>query len=74
MPAKNVQDLSWLRPKVCARSDLPMTGDRLTGVIGIDGSLAPVQVRDGLPSVYYGYAQAAAIWLDVEAINIAYTQ
>jgi hypothetical protein len=69
VPAENVQDLSWLRPKVYARSDLPMTGDRLTGVIGIDGSLAPVQVRDGLPSVYYGYAQAAAIWLDVEAME-----
>ena len=48
---------------------MPSVGDRLTGVIGIDGSLAPVQVRDGLPSVYYGYAQAAAIWLDVEAME-----
>ena len=29
----------------------------------------PVQVRDGLPSVHYGYAQAAAIWLDIEAME-----
>jgi hypothetical protein len=69
VPAEDVQDLSWLQPKVYARSSMPSVGDRLTGVIGIDGSLAPVQVRDGLPSVYYGYAQAAAIWLDVEAME-----
>jgi hypothetical protein len=69
VPAENVQDLSWLRPKVYARSSMASVGDRLTGVIGIDGSLAPVQVRDGLPSVCYGYAQAAAIWLDVEAME-----
>lgn len=69
VPAENVQDLSWLRPKIHAKSSLQVTGARLNGVIGIDGSLAPVQVRDGLPSVYYGYAQAAAIWLDVEAME-----
>lgn len=69
VPAENVQDLSWLRPKVYDRSSLQLTGGRLSWVIGIDGSLAPVQVRDGLPSVYYGYAQAAAIWLDVEAME-----
>jgi hypothetical protein len=69
VPAENVQDLSWLQPKVYTRSSLPAVGERLSGVIGIDGSLAPVQVRDGLPSVYYGYAQAAAIWLDVEAME-----
>lgn len=69
VPAENVQDLAWLRPKIHARSSLQLTGARLSGVIGIDGSLAPVQVRDGLPSVYYGYAQAAAIWLDVEAME-----
>jgi len=69
VPAEKVRDLTWLRPKVYARSGLPVTGERLTGVIGVDGSLAPVQVRDGLPSVYYGYAQAAAIWLDIDAME-----
>lgn len=69
VPAEKVQDLTWLRPKVYARTSLPLTGDRLSGVIGVDGSLAPVQVRDGLPSVYYGYAQAAAIWLDVDLME-----
>lgn len=71
VPAEHLRDLSWLRPKVCGKADLsrPPDADRLIGVIGVDGSLMPVQVRDGLPSVHYGYAQAAAIWLDVEAME-----
>lgn len=69
VPAEKVHDLSWLQPKIYSRSSMPVSGDRLRGVIGIDGSLQPVQVRDGLPSVYYGYAQAAAIWLDIEAME-----
>jgi hypothetical protein len=71
VPAENVQDLTWLQPKIHSKTDLtrPPDTDRLTGVIGVDGSLMPVQVRDGLPSVHYGYAQAAAIWLDIEAMQ-----
>lgn len=69
VPAEHVQDMAWLQPKLHAKSSLPFTGEKLGGVIGVDGSLAPVQVRDGLPSVYYGYAQAAAIWLDLEAME-----
>ena len=69
VPAENIQDLSWLQPKIRGRPSLPLTGDRLGGVIGVDGSLQSVQVRDGLPSVHYGYAQAAAIWLDLEAMD-----
>lgn len=71
VPAEHLQDLAWLQPKVRSKTDLsrPPDADRLIGVIGVDGSLMPVQVRDGLPSVHYGYAQAAAIWLDVEAME-----
>ena len=71
VPAEHLRDLTWLRPKVRAKTDLarPADNDRLLGVIGVDGSLMPVQVRDGLPSVHYGYAQAAAIWLDIEAME-----
>jgi hypothetical protein len=71
VPAEHLQDLAWLQPKVRGRTELsrPPDADRLTGVIGVDGSLMPVQVRDGLPSVHYGYAQAAAIWLDIEAME-----
>lgn len=61
----------WAKPKIHSKTDLtrPPDTDRLTGVIGVDGSLMPVQVRDGLPSVHYGYAQAAATWLDIEAMQ-----
>ena len=71
VPAEHVQDLTWLQPKIHSKSGLsrPTGAERLTGVIGVDGSLAPVQVRDGLPSVHYGYAQAAAIWLDLDAMQ-----
>ncbi len=71
VPAEHLKDLAWLQPKVHGKTDLPRPPgvDRLMGVIGVDGSLMPVQVRDGLPSVYYGYAQAAAIWLDVDAME-----
>jgi hypothetical protein len=71
VPAEHLQDLAWLQPKVRGKTDLarPPDADRLVGVIGVDGSLMPVQVRDGLPSVYYGYAQAAAIWLDIDAME-----
>ena len=71
VPAEHLQDLAWLQPKVRSKSDLPRPADadRLTGAIAVDGSLMPVQVRDGLPSVHYGYAQAAAIWLDIEAME-----
>lgn len=71
VPAEHLRDLTWLRTKVHSKTGLPRPADadRLVGVIGVDGSLMPVQVRDGLPSVHYGYAQAAAIWLDVEAME-----
>jgi hypothetical protein len=71
VPAEHLQDLSWLGPKIRPKAGLPQPADAdlLTGVIGVDGSMMPVQVRDGLPSVHYGYAQAAAIWLDIEAME-----
>jgi hypothetical protein len=71
VPAEHLQDLAWLQAKVRSKTNLPRPpdADRLVGVIGVDGSLMPVQVRDGLPSVHYGYAQAAAIWLDIDAME-----
>src|SRR5579875_440432 len=71
VPAEHLRDLAWLGSKVRGKSDLPQPpdSDRLVGVIGVDGSSMPVPVRDGLPSVHYGYAQAAAIWLDIEAME-----
>lgn len=71
VPAEHLTDLTWLAAKVRGKGELsrPPGSDNLIGVIGVDGSLMPVQVRDGLPSVHYGYAQAAAIWLDIDAME-----
>jgi hypothetical protein len=71
VPAEHVRDLMWLTPKIRSRASLPRPdrSDVLSSVIGVDGSLMVVPVRDGLPSVRYGYAQAAAIWLDLEAME-----
>ncbi|WP_213011384.1 hypothetical protein [Paractinoplanes toevensis] len=71
VPAEKIGDISWLTAKIRSRSvagTLPAS-ERLSSVIGVDGSLMVVPVRDGLPSVRYGYAQAAAIWLDLLALD-----
>jgi hypothetical protein len=62
VPAEHLRDLAWLRLKIRPKAGLP-------GVIGVDGSMMPVRVRDGLPSVHYRYAQAAAVWLDIDAME-----
>jgi len=71
VPAEHVRDLSWLAPKVRDRATFPAPdgASRLSSAIGIDGSLMVVPVRDGLPSVRYGYGKAAAIWLDLDAME-----
>lgn len=71
VPAEHVSDLAWLAPKIRGVDTLgrPIAADRLSGIIGVDGSLMVVPVRDGIPSVRYGYAQAAAIWLDIDAMD-----
>ena len=76
VPAEHVRDLSWLSEKIRARGDAAISGgsDRLTGAIGIDGSRVVVPIRDGLPSVRYGYAQASAVWLDLEALDLQRTE
>ena len=54
VPAEHLRDLAWLRPKIRPKAGLPRPedADRLTGAIGVDGSMMPVRVRDGLPSVH----------------------
>jgi hypothetical protein len=71
VPAEHVSDLRWLQTKLRPKVELALSPHRppLSGVIGVDGSLMVVPVRDGLPSVRYGYAQAAAMWLDVAAME-----
>lgn len=70
VPAEHLRDMEWVRDKVRNRSDVAAPGtDRLTAALAIDGSRAAERVRDGLPSVVYGYAQAAAAFVDLEAME-----
>jgi hypothetical protein len=67
VPAEHLVDIERLAPKIHPRSDFPVPEDaaRLTSAIAIDGSRTIARVRDGLPSVVYGYAQAAAAYVDL---------
>ena len=71
VPAEHVTDLSWLAGKKRYRSDLarPEGAARLTSALAVDGSRVVVPVRDGLPSVRHGYAQAAAAYVDLTVLE-----
>jgi hypothetical protein len=43
--------------------------ERLAAALAIDGSYVVEQVRDGLPSVLYGFAQAAAAYVDLGVLE-----
>jgi hypothetical protein len=44
---------------------LPGEDTRLTAALAIDGSYVVERIRDGLPSVLYGFAQTAAAFVDL---------
>lgn len=70
VPAEHLQDVDWLRSKIRPRSDFPTDpAGQLAAALAIDGSRMAEQVRDGLPSVYYGFAQAAAAYVDLAAME-----
>lgn len=71
VPAEEITDLAGIRERVRPRSSLPVPdhADRLRAAIALDGSRAVEQVRDGLPSVRYGFAQTAAAYLDLAALE-----
>ncbi len=70
VPAEQVADLAWLRPRVHTKTSLAAsTETRLEHAIAVDGSRQVVEARPGLPSVQYGYVQAAAVYLDLEAVE-----
>ncbi|MER7549192.1 hypothetical protein [Streptomyces anulatus] len=71
VPAEAIQDLDSIRERIRPRSDFaaPPAPDRLTAALAIDGSHVVEQVRDGLPSVLYGFAQAAAAYVDLRVLE-----
>lgn len=71
VPAEELRDADDLRRKVRQRADfaVPPQSGRLTAALAIDGSYVVERIRDGLPSVLYGFAQAAAAFVDLSVME-----
>lgn len=71
VPAESIGDLEWLKPKIKRVEQFSgaAKGGHLSSAIAIDGSRMSERIRDGLPSVVYGYAQAAAAYVDLGAME-----
>lgn len=69
VPAERLGDTAWVRERVRLHSDLPNASCILKSALAIDGSHVVESVRDGMPSVVYGYAQAAAAFVDLEIME-----
>lgn len=66
VPAEALRDADDIKNKVRPRSDFVFPdAKRLTAALAIDGSYVVERIRDGLPSVLYGFAQAAAAYVDL---------
>lgn len=66
VPAETLGDLEAIRKSVRPRSDFARDeASRLNAALAIDGSYMVEPIRDGLPSVQYGFAQAAAAFVDL---------
>lgn len=70
VPADTLANATWVRDIVIAKSTLPGAGvaSTLDWAIAVDGSHLTQQVRDGMPSVLYGFAQAAAALVDLSVM------
>ena len=71
VPAEELRDADDLRKKVRPRADFvfPDKEARLTAALAIDGSYVVERIRDGLPSVLYGFAQTAAAFVDLTVME-----
>src|SRR5688572_17122866 len=71
VPADALANATWMRDVVVPKSSLPGgdTATTLDWAIAIDGSHLTQQVRDGMPSVLYGFAQAAAALVDLSVMT-----
>ncbi|SHH08028.1 hypothetical protein [Streptoalloteichus hindustanus] len=71
VPAEAIQDMDLIRTRIRPRGDFaaPSAPERLNAALAIDGSYVVAPVRDGLPSVLYGFAQAAAAYVDLAVLE-----
>ena len=67
VPAEALQGVEEIQKKIRHLDDFSVPSERvrLSSAIAIDGSYVVERVRDGLPSVLYGFAQAAAAYIDL---------
>ncbi len=67
VPAEALRDVDEIKNKIRPHTDFsfPLTDVRLSSALAVDGSHVVERVRDGLPSVLYGFAQAAAAYVDL---------
>ncbi|MEV6258921.1 hypothetical protein AB0L97_37330 [Nocardia sp. NPDC051911] len=67
VPAEALRDLDDVKRRIRPRTHFasPSPQIKLASAIAVDGSYVVEQIRDGLPSVYYGFAQAAAAYVDL---------
>jgi hypothetical protein len=67
VPAEALRDVEEIQKRVRHRTEfsLPSKNLQLSAALAIDGSHVVERVRDGLPSVLYGFAQAAAAFVDL---------
>jgi hypothetical protein len=71
VPAEAIQNVDSIRDRIRPRDHFaaPLAPERLAAALAIDGSYVVEQVRDGLPSVRYGFAQAAAAYVDLGVLE-----
>lgn len=71
VPSEHLRDVDWLLSKIRPRSEfsIPDNAVRLAAALAIDGSYVAERIRDGLPSVVYGYTQAAAAYVDLAVME-----
>lgn len=71
VPAEALRDVEMIRKRVRDRGSfpLPTLEGRLSSALAVDGSYVVERVRDGLPSVLYGFAQAAAAYVDLGVLE-----
>lgn len=67
VPAEALRDVDEIKKRIRPRANflLPAVELRLSSALAVDGSHVVERVRDGLPSVLYGFAQAAAAYVDL---------
>ncbi len=69
VPTDALGDIDWLSDLTVDRADVPGTNHVIRSAIAVDGSHVVHRIRDGMPSVVYGFAQAAAAYVDLAVMR-----